>query len=172
MYNNYIIALDNQGYPVAFLVDLTTDTIMNLTDAAAIFSPAIGSTVFAFWADADANDSVGGAQRAAVGTIPGPGFTKAALNQYIDGSTTNNGLIGFGQSIAVTPNSAYVFLGDGALQYSTGNASFILVPDPDGASAYGCPAWDVHCTNSTVAFKTASSTTASTSTKVGYIVLN
>jgi len=172
MYDSYIIAIDNQGYPVAFLVDLNTNTIVNLTDAAAIFSPAIGDEVFAFWADADANDSVGGAQRAAVGTIPGPGFTKAALDQYIDGSTTNNGLVGFGQSICVTPNSDYVFISDGTLQYSTGTASFTVVPDPDGSSAYGCPARDVHCTNHTVAFKTAAAQSDDTTTKVGYINLD
>ncbi len=171
MHNNWILAIDNQGYPLAFLVNLNTNTIVNLTDAEAIFAGAIGDEVFAFWADATAEDSSGGGQRAAVGTIPGPGSTKAALDQYIDGSTTNNGSVGFGQSMCITPNSDYMFLSDGYLQFSLGNASFVVPPDPNGEDAYGTPAWDVHCTNYTVAFKTASDRGLNTTTKVGYIIL-
>lgn len=171
MNGNYIVALDDQSYPEAFLVDLTTNAVVPLTDAQGIADLDIGTSTFAFFADADANDSSGGSQRAAVGTVPGPGFTKAALDQYIDGSTENNGLVGFGASMCVVPNDSYVFLADSYLQYSTGGASFVVPADPAGADSYGTPAWDVDASINTVGFKTANTRSDNTDTTVGYIIL-
>ena len=167
----YIIALDDQAYPHAILVDLATNNIIDLTDAFGIADVAIGTEVFAFFADADANDSSGGSQRAAVGTVPGPGYTKAALDQYIDGSTANNGLVGFAGSLDVVPDDSYVFLADAYLQYSAGGATFTVPEDPDAEDTYGCPAWDVDCSAGTVGFKTATTRSDTTATTVGYIIL-
>ena len=169
---DYIIALDDQSYEEAFLVDLSTNTIVALTSALATGNPAIGGTTFAFFADADANDSSGGSQRAAVGTVPGPAFDKAPLDQYIDGSTPNNGLVGFAGGMCVTPSGNYVFLSDWYLQYSNANAAFTVPPDPDGTDPYACPAWDVDCSSNTVGFKTAETRTSGTDRTVGYIILS
>ena len=173
MKGNYIIAFDDRNYPETILVNLTTNAVVALTEALGAFDLAIGDTKFAFFADADSDDSIGGTQRAAVGTIPGPGFSKAALDVRIDGSTTNNGSVGFASTMCMTPNSAYVFLAGGwYLQYSAGTASFTVPDDPKGEDVYGCPAWDIDCTDNTVGFKTALDRTEDTSTKVGYIVLD
>jgi hypothetical protein len=169
---NNIIALDNQSYEEAFLVDLSTSNIVTLTSALATGNPAIGGTTFAFFADADANDSSGGSQRAAVGTVPGPGFDKAPLNQYIDGSTPNNGLVGFAGKMCVTPSGNYVFLSDSYLQHSPATAVFTVPADPDGTDPYACPAWDVDCSSNTVGFKTAATRTSGTDKTVGYIILS
>jgi len=168
---NTIIALDDRSYPQAILVDLTSNTILALTDAEAINPPAIGGTLFAFFADATAADSSGGSQRAAVGTVPGPGSTKAATGQYIDGSTTNNGLVGFAGTMAARDDGSYLFLANSYLQYSTGSASFTVPADPQGTDTYGTPAWDVDCSQNTVGFKTAATRTQNTATKIGYIIL-
>jgi hypothetical protein len=167
-----IIAMDNQSYPQAFLVDLTTDTIIPLAEAQATFDVALGANTFGFFANFDANDAVGGDQRAAVGGFPGPGFTKAALGSSIDGSTTNNGMVGFAGTMTITPNGNHIFLANSYLQYSSGNASFVVPDDPAGGDPWACPAWDIDATNKTVGFKTAASRSASTETKLGYIVLN
>ena len=169
---SYIIALDNQSYEEAFLVDLSASSIVTLTNALATGNPAIGGTTFAFFADADAYDSSGGSQRLAVGTVPGPGFDKAPLDQYIDGSTTNNGLVGFAGGMCVTPSGSHVFLSDSYLQYSTGTAIFTVPPDPDGSDPYACPAWSVDCSSNTVGFKTAEKRTSGTDKTVGYIILS
>jgi hypothetical protein len=60
----------------------------------------IGRTKYVFFADFDDSDSIGGTQRAAMGTIPGSGFDKAPQGNRIDGSTTNNGTVGFKTSAA------------------------------------------------------------------------
>ena len=98
---NYLIALDDQGYPFAFLVDLVNNTVITMADAYAAQIPAIGGTSFLFFADETAADL---GQRAAVGTVPGPGYTEAALDVYIDGSTPNNGRVGFGGQAAIVPD--------------------------------------------------------------------
>jgi len=160
---DYILAIDNQGYGEAFLVDIAAQAVIALTTPGAGGSDvALCDNVFAFFADEVAEDRAGGHLRAAVGAMPGPGSDKAAVDQPIDGSTGNNGYVGFGGSMS---------LSDGYLQYSAGNAVFAVLPDPDGSDVYGTPAWDAHCSANTVAFKTASDRSASSTTKVGYIVL-
>jgi hypothetical protein len=171
IYGTYLIAVDDQATPEAILVDLTTNTIVGLTDAQAIFDLAIGSGVFGFFANFDAADGVGGDQRAALGAIPGPGFVKVALGNRIDGSTTNNGTVGFAGTMGITPNGKYVFLADSYFQYSPGSAAFVVPADPKGEDPYACPAWDVDCSNNTVGFKTAATHSDNTSTKLGYAVL-
>jgi len=163
-----IISLDDQSYPEAFLVDLGTSSVVNLTNALASNAVAIGGDTFAFFADADASDR---GERAAVGTVPGPGFTKAPLDQYIDGYTVNNGLVGFGGSMCVTPDGSQIFLGDSALQYSPGTASFTAPPDAGGTDPYVTPAWDIDCSANTVGFKTATTRTGGAADKIGYIIL-
>ena len=105
-----VIAMDNQNYPEAFLVDLVNNSVVSLTNALSAKAVAIGGNTFAFFADVDANDRSGGDQRCAVGTVPGPGFSLPALDNYIDGSTANNGLVGFGTEVCVTPAGNYVFI--------------------------------------------------------------
>lgn len=168
---DFILAIDNQAPGEAFLVDIVGQTIVPLTNPEATWDVSLCNDGFAFFADATLDDRAGGGQRVAVGTMPGPDSTKAAMNQYIDGSTVNNGLVGYGGSLSMTPGGEYVFLSDGYLQYSGGDAAFVVIPDPDASDVYGTPAWDVHCSANTVAFKTASDRSADTNTKVGYIVL-
>ena len=169
--DGYIIAFDDQNYPMAFLVDLNTDTIMELTDAEATYGAAIGGDKFAFFAYHDSDDAHGGHQRAAVGTVPGPSFDKHALNDYIDGSTGNNGLVGFAGTMCITPDGSKLFLADWYLQYSNANTSFVVPKDPDGTDPWACPAWDIDCSADTVGFKTATDRTLSQDTTLGYIVL-
>ena len=168
---DYLIALDDQGYPQAFLANLATPTVVALTDANGIADADIGADVFAFFADLDAADSVGGWHRTAAGEVPGPGFTKAALDQYIDGSTTNNGQVGFAGSLCVTPDGKYIFLADTYLQYSTGGAAFVVPKDPENLDPWACPASDIYCSVNTVGFKTSATATSGTDQTVGYIRL-
>jgi hypothetical protein len=164
---NYIIALDDQSFTEAFLVDLSTSSIITMTDAEALKNPAISSTVFAFHSNAESVDS---GERIAVGTLPGPGFAKPAADQYIDGSTPNNGSIGYGADVAIVPNGSYIFLSGAYLQYSSGDTSFTVPADPNGVDPYGCKAWNVDCSSNTVGFKT-SMTFAGSDRQVGYIIL-
>jgi len=168
---DYLIALDDQDYKQAFLVNLATPQLITLTDGnASINGFAVGGDQFAFFADFDADDSVGGSQRAAVGTIPGPSFVKAALDDQIDGATNNNGLVGFGGSMCITPDGRCLFLANSYLQYRTTGAAFAVPADPQAADPYACPAWDIHCSTNTVGFKTATTNGDSDKT-VGYIRL-
>jgi hypothetical protein len=101
--------------------------------------------------------------------VPGPGSTKAPLDQYIDGSTVNNGLVGFAGQAAIVPDGSYIFLSSAYLQYSTGG-TFTVPADPAETDLWGCPAVDVHASDTTVGFKTAATSTASKD-KLGYIIL-
>ena len=166
---NYIIAADDQGYERAILVDIAGQTTIALTEGfvSGTKSIGIGNAVFAFFADADAIDS---GQRAAVGTAPGPGYTKAALDNQIDGSTNNNGLVGFAGDLCIVPDGSYIFMSGAYLQYSPGTAVFTVPVDPEGIDPYACPAWDIDCSSNTVGFKTAHSY-AGDAESVGYIIL-
>ena len=73
--------------------------------------------------------------------------------------------------MTIPPNGDYVFLADWYLQYSLGDASFVVPDDPNGEDPYACPAWDIDSTNNTVGFKTAATRSATTETKLGYIIL-
>jgi hypothetical protein len=150
-------------------VDIAGGTTITLTDAFANGSNSIGVSAdnFAFFADADATDN---GQRAAVGDLPGPGYTKAADGNQIDGSTNNNGLVGFASDLCIVPDGSYIFLSGSYLQYSAGNASFTVPVDPEGIDPYACPAYDIDCSNNTVGFKTAHSYPGSAE-DVGYIIL-
>ncbi|NLX04436.1 MAG: hypothetical protein GXY33_04750 [Phycisphaerae bacterium] len=171
MDQGYLIGLDDQSYPQAFLVNLDDGNVITMTDAEATFDVAIAGAAYAFFADYDADDSMGGSQRTAVGSVPNPAFTKVAREDYIDGSTNNNGWVGYAGSMDVAAEGDYIFLADSYLQYSTGGPSFTVPADPDGEDTYGCPAWDVDCTINTVAFKTAETRSDNTTVTVGYIAL-
>jgi len=140
---------------------------VTLTDAQAIREPAIGGMTFAFFADATAEDME---MRAAVGTVPGPGFTKAALDQYLDGYTPNNGQVGFASDVSITPDGGYIFLSGAYLQYSTAGVSFVVPADPNGVDPYGCKAWKIDSSSNTVGFQT-SMTYAGGDKVLGYIIL-
>ena len=137
IHGSYVIATDNQAFPQAILVNLATDSIIALTDAQAAAALAISEDIFGFFANFDADDSVGGDRRAAIGAIPGPAFTKAALGNRIDGSTTNNGTVGFAGTMAMRPNGDYVFLANAYFQYSLGDASFVVPGDQNGEDPLG-----------------------------------
>ncbi len=153
---DFLIALDDQAFKQAFLVDLAAAQIIELPDGEASgFGVAIGGDNYAFFADLDADDRVGGNQRAAVGDLPDDDFIKAALGNQIDGSTNNNGLVGFGGSMCMTPDGRCLYLAAPYLQYRTAGAAFAVPADPDDDDPWGCPATDIHCSHNTVGFKTA-----------------
>ncbi|NLX13602.1 MAG: hypothetical protein GXY44_08115 [Phycisphaerales bacterium] len=171
---NFLVALDDQAYKQLLLVDLEAGEIVELAEANAIADVAVGPDAFAFFADLDADDSVGGDRRAAAGALPGPDFAKAALGNQIDGSTNNNGLVGFAGSMCIVPAgdyAGYLFLANSYLQYSPGGVAFTVPADPDGDDPWACPAWDVDASRNTVGFKTATTRSDNTETTVGYIIL-
>jgi hypothetical protein len=160
------------------VLDMTgTDGPIKLTENPSAAAVAIGSTKFCYLLYRDSEDADGNHMRSAVGTVPGPGATPAG-NTEVDGSTGNNNFVGWGQTCAVTPTSKYIFLagweamGQGEyLQYSTGG-DFMVLADPSGIDAWGCPGTDVQLSDKICAFKTAAETTSSCDeTVVGYILL-
>lgn len=171
MHGGYVIAVDDQSYPQVILVDISGEQILTPTDGLAAFDVAIGEDLYSFYADYDSDDSSGGHQRTAVATLPQTAYTKVSLDNYIDGSTTNNGLVGFGATMTIPPSGGYVFLADWYLQYSTGDTSFVVPDDPEGVDSWGCPAWDVDSSDDVVAFKTSSNRSDNTTTTVGYVLL-
>jgi len=113
--------------------------------------------------------------RAAVGDVPNANASLAS-NEFIDGSTTNNGRFGQAEACTITPDGAHIFIsGKGSigsgefLQYY--NGSWALVPDTNASSPYGLPATDVASSSTLVGFKTGDGTTTGPNTKVGYIIL-
>jgi hypothetical protein len=170
---DFLVALDDQASRQLLLVNLETAQIVNLTAADAIADVAVGPTKFAFFANFDAADSVGGSSRAAVGTLPGAGFTKVATGNQIDGSTNNNGLVGFAGSMCIVPSgdfADYIFLAAPYLQWSPGTTAFTVPDDPQGTDPWATPAVDIHCSDNVVGFKTATTRTDTNKT-VGYIIL-
>ncbi len=139
-------------------------------------SPASGHTElvdgrFAFFTE----ESLGSSLQSAIGTTAAaPASTLAADDNPIDGSTTNNGYFGWGQTLAIEMNAAVWWMagndsvGSGDyLMRSTGGA-FSTIADPEGADENGLPASDVNVSENTLSFKYG----VDTETYVGYSILN
>ncbi|MBI5864674.1 MAG: hypothetical protein HZB38_09225 [Planctomycetes bacterium] len=171
----HVIYQDDAGFPNAKVLTLSNASITTLgLNPSTGSSLAIAGGAFGYFLDRDSSDSIGSHLRSAIGTDITTSPTIALVDDFIDGSTTNNGAFGFGQSIALTSDGTTWFLGGlesiGSgeyLQVSTGGA-FNTIADPTGADTYGCPGTDVFCGEDVLAFKVGSQT----DTTIGYILLN
>lgn len=172
----FVLYADRSGLFNAVALDLAANSnaTMGSNPAGTVLSVAGGS--FGYFLR---NGSVGSHLRSAIGVLESgvsaslAVVTSPATNGYIDGSSNSNGLVGYGQSMAVTPDGGRWFIaGAGAigageyLQTSTGG-DFTVMTDPAGLDALGCPASDVSASSNTVAFKSGDATT----TTLGYIRL-
>ncbi len=172
----YIFYEDAEAFGNARFLDVADGSITTLTQNPATGEQCHNADTYVYFVDRDSEDSNGGDARSGVGAVPAADASLAGDTQ-IDGSTTNNGFLGWSQACSVTPDGAYAYIsgmgsiGSGEfLQVSTGGA-FSLIADPDGSSQYGLPGTDVATSATLVGFKTGDGTTAGSSTKVGYIIL-
>jgi hypothetical protein len=175
--NGYVFYKDGTEATNAAFLNVSDGTITVLTENGAAEELAVSNTQFGYFLNRDANDSVGAFHRSGIGTVPGPNAFLAAANQQIDGATDANGLIGWGQAVAISPNGAYTLIsGKGALepgdylQISLG-AVFATLNDPEGTDPYALPGTDVSVSDTCVAFKTGTSAPDGSPTRVGYVVL-
>jgi hypothetical protein len=173
-----ILYADGSATSNAIVLDLDTGDNTPLADnPASGLRLALANGSFGYFLSAN---SVGAHFRSAIGVLDAGNspalttVTSAALDDFIDGSTPNNGLVGYGSTITVTADGSRWFIagdediGSGDyLQTSTGGA-FTVVPDPLDQDELGCPATDVHASDNTVAFKTGEGSEV----KVGYIILD
>lgn len=173
-----ILYADDSATFNAIVLDLATgDNLPLAENPAAGRRLALANGSFGYFLS---NNSVGAHFRSAIGVLDAgisatlTTVTTAALDDFIDGSTPNNGLVGYGSTITVTADGSRWFIagdediGSGDyLQTSTGGA-FTVVPDPLDQDELGCPATDVHASANTVAFKTGEGSEV----KVGYIILD
>ncbi|HMO81850.1 MAG TPA: hypothetical protein PKD24_13755 [Pyrinomonadaceae bacterium] len=132
---------------------------------------AAGGTV-AYFANRDAKDRSSTHARLAVARKGGAPTIAVAADRFVDGRTRNNGLHGFGNTVAVTPDGRRVFVsGKDAvgrtdrLQVYEGT-TMRLFPDPSVNPAF-LQATDVAVSATLAAFKTG----ADANTTLGYIRL-
>lgn len=170
----YVLFHDNAGTPNAAAVHVGTGQVTTFANNPSTGELAAGGGSFAYFQNASADDQIGSHTRTAIGQFPGTSSTLAALNDFIDGATTNNGAFGFGQTLAVAPDgSTWFTAGSGAagsgeyVQVSTGGA-FSTLTDGSGQDTLGCPGSDVSVSGNTLAFKGGTST----SPTVGYVLLS
>jgi len=172
---DFIIFEDNLAFGNACILQISTGTITVLTENPSAGQLAIGGDFFGYFLNRDASDSLGNASRSAGGPLSGiPGAMVAPAENFIDGSTANNGAFGYGQTMGITKNGSRWFIagatdiGDGEyLQVSYGGA-FSLFADPTDQDAFGCRATDVSISSNTVAFKAENGP----DTVVGYMILD
>ncbi|MBK8913079.1 MAG: hypothetical protein IPM64_00515 [Phycisphaerales bacterium] len=170
----HILYQDDNGTPNTRIINASTGVITTLANNPSSLGVTLGAGSFGYFVNQSSADSNGSDFRSAIGTIAGlPTITQGETGKFIDGSTTNNGLFGFGQKMCVTPDGKVWFMsgsrsvGSGEyLQVSTGGAFDVV--KGDGSDPFGCPATDVCASNNTLAFKTGSGT----NTVVAYKVLN
>ena len=167
----YHAFVNGQG-TLAKVLDTSNGTVTDLGENPADAELCLAqSGAYIYFVDRDANDSIGGDQRSAIGTLPDVNPTLAGDTQVANG-TDNLGRFGWAFNCAVTPDGDYYFLcgGDSIgtsswLQVSTGGA-FTLLPDPSGLDD-NLRASDADATNSLVAFKMG----RNTDTTLAYIEL-
>ncbi|MCA9251589.1 MAG: hypothetical protein R3E58_07000 [Phycisphaerae bacterium] len=174
--DGYIFYEDNEAFGNARWLKTDDGTVSTLAQNPSQGEQCYAGGEYIYFVDREAGDNNGGDGRGATGQSPGLNPSLSG-DEEIDGSTTNNGFVGWSQTCTISPNGAYRFMsgstsiGSGEfLQYY--NGSWSVVPDADGSSEYGLPATDAVSSNTLVGFKTGDGTTAGTNTKVGYIILN
>lgn len=168
----YVIFQDDAGSPSTHILDTGTGAVTPLTNNPSAGPLACNGGSFGYFVDMSADDSIGSDYRAGIGTSPGPDATLATVDDFIDGSTTNNGAFGFGQTMAISPNGSLWLL---AGSEDVGSGEYLQVNDGSGWSLfadpsndYGCPGTDVSVSENTIAFKSGSGS----DTVVAYFVLS
>lgn len=169
-----ILYHDDEDPPNAVLLDVASgeSTILSHNPAAEQLALAGGS--LGYFLGAGEADSIGSLSRSAIGTTQALAqIAPAELGAFINAANSDDGAIGFGQSIAITPDGRFFFLAGKTsissgefLQASVGGG-FTVLTSPEGSTPPGCPASDVHASDTIVAFKTGSSA----DTTLGYLVL-
>jgi hypothetical protein len=174
--DGYIFYEDDEAFGNVRWLNTADGTSTMLAENPSFGEQCYAGGRYAYFVDRDAGDSNGGDRRGATGDSPGLN-AELAGDEEIDGSTTNNGFVGWSQTCTISPDGAYTFI-SGSTSIGSGeflqhyNGGWSIVPDIDGSSPYGLPATDAHASDTLVGFKTGDGTTAGTNTKVGYIVLN
>lgn len=127
--------------------------------------------VFAYFLNTSDDDTITNQQvRSVFGTVDGPTITFESGTDDVIGEERDDGLLGYGQTVAITPNGDFWFIaGDGSvavaeyLQVSTGG-SFATLSDPQGLDENGTQAARVHTSATYCAFRLSDDT-------LGYIDL-
>lgn len=172
----YIFYEDNEAFGNARFLNTADGTVTALAQNPSAGEQCHSGGKYVYFVNRDAGDSNGSDSRGATGDVPNADASLAG-DQEIDGSTTNNGFIGWSQTCAISPDGAHTFI-SGRTSIGSGeflqhyNGGWALVPDTNASSPYGLPATDVASSNTLVGFKTGDGTTTGTNTKVGYIILN
>ncbi len=171
---DFILFEDNQAFGNVHVLQISTGTITMLTANPSAHEMAASGGAFGYFIDADPDDSLGTQARSAIGTFSTiPGAREAAVRDFIDGSTTNNGAIGYDSTIAITDDGSLAFiagsqgLGSGEYLQVSNGGTFSLFPDSSGLDTYGCQGSDVNISSNVVAFKAGENNDVT----VGYIML-
>lgn len=167
----YVIFRDDASSPNTHVLNTTTGVITTMSNNPSTGPVACNGGSFGYFTNMSADDSLGSDYRAAIGTVPGPSATLATVGDFIDGSTTNNGAFGFGQTMAVSTNGETWWI---AGSESVDSGEYLQMNDGSGwklfedpSNSYGCPGTDVSVSSNTIAFKSGSGT----NTVVAYISL-
>ncbi|MBL8880758.1 MAG: hypothetical protein JNG88_16715 [Phycisphaerales bacterium] len=168
----YVVFQDDAGSPSTFILDTGTGTVTPLTNNPSAGPVACNGGSFGYFVNMSADDSNGSDYRGGIGTSPGPGATLATVDDFIDGSTTNNGQFGFGQTMSISPNGDLWVMGGSE---NVGSGEYLQVNDgsgwslfADSSNDYGCPGTDVSISGNTIAFKSGSGS----DTVVAYFILS
>jgi len=142
----YIFYEDGEAFGNARWLKTDDGTISTLAENPSQGEQCYAGGEYIYFVDREAGDNNGGDGRGATGQSPGLNPSLSG-DEEIDGSTTNNGYVGWSQTCTISPNGMYRFMsgstsiGSGEfLQYY--NGSWTVLPDVDGSSEYGLPATD------------------------------
>jgi hypothetical protein len=169
-----ILCHDDEDPPNAVLLDVASgeSTILAHNPAAEQLALAGGS--LGYFLGGSEEDSIGTLFRSAIGTTQALAqIAPAELGAFINAANSDDGAIGFGQNMTITPDGRFFLLagktsiGSGEFLQAGVGGGFTVLTGPEGGNPLGCPASDVHASDTIVAFKTGSSA----DTTLGYLVL-
>jgi hypothetical protein len=162
------------GVHSVYRLNLRTGAKTKLAVNPATFLVAAGGGTVAYFARRDARDMNGTEARLVMLKKGGAPAVAVPADKFIDGATKNNGMMGFGNRIAVTPDGRYVFISGsdsiGAteiLQYADGAGVKLVSGSTSATRPKPLPGSDVVASTSLVAFKTG----AGQNTSLAYIKL-
>jgi len=164
MANGNLYYFDHKsGIHSVYELNLRTGAKQKLGVNPATFLAAAGGGTVAYFVRRDAKDMNGTEARLVVIKKGGAPVILVTTDKFIDGSTKNNGLMGIGNKIAITPDGKYVFISGadsiGAteiLQYYDGNGVKLVSDSISSTKPKALGGSDVTASSSIAAFKIGS----------------
>ncbi len=170
LHNGFVIFHADDNNPTAFVLNTRTSEFIELEGNPAAGSLIVENARYGYFSTNA--DGPNGVLQSVIGLLPAQTPAIAVEDDFVNRRDTNDGLFGFGSSMAVTDGGDWYIAGRAAIDVAemlmvSDGGRFETVEDPANPSERGIRATDVVAGGNVVAFKVGNGT----DTRLGYRIL-